>query len=383
MTSPDFITSLGFGISCEDGSLPMSSSPPGAIPVNIDDPRATVSLHKESTNAVSFGDDEDNFGARHQQNAPRGSKRRYDPQLAHKPAEERRKATVAMMSRKAYLIEKVENFMAPRVLDGELNRGTKEPHKQFPKYHRYYKYLRDDLFDSKYNEFIKDNGEEEARTMATSVCDHVLPLNIFECDTEDGTQHKNLKHPDTKEFNCIGCRNRDGWSRSSKTKIIEVCTAHGIHDAHEKIKEYDLRATEYQKKESRTCQRLTQVAKDLGLYAYVWVSDPDIGRPLPVHSTGREEGRFKKLKAEGRISDEHKNVYTDVSHRTNEDGCNGFTLNMPDKDGCCAPTCVPCHFAWINEKNIQFFDQQTVGSSDFSALDDNALDDYLWGDLVK
>lgn len=372
----DLLNSLGFQsaaapgpLSCEDGKLPMPPSPPGAVPVavpvTVNDPRAVFyNTHSGSVAVEDFGDEQQ------EQLAPRGSSRPYDPQLSDKPAEERRKATVAMMGRKATLIDKLENFIAPRMLDGEENRGTKEAHKKYPKYYRYYEYLRADLFKLKYDELIKDNGEEEARTMATSFCDEALPLNIFTCDTQDGTQHKNLKHPDTKQFNCNGCANRDGWSRSPKVKIAEVCDAHGMSDAHEKFKEYDIRAIEYQKGESRTCQRLTEVAKDLGLYAYVWISDPNLCRPLPVHSTGRkEEGRFKKLKTEGRISDEHKNVYTDVSHQTNQDECNGFTPGMPDKNGCCAPTCVPCHFAWINEKNIEFFDQQTVGQFDPSEFD--------------
>jgi hypothetical protein len=375
----NLLDSLGFQsaaapepLSCEDGTLPMPPSPPGAVPVNVNDPRAVLyNMHSVSAAAEDFGDEQE-------QVAPRGSSRPCDPQLSDQPAEERRKATVAMMGRKAALIDKVENFIAPRMLGGEENRGTKEAHKKHPKYHRYYEYLRADLFELKYDEFIKDNGEEEANSMATSFCHEALPENVFTCNTPDGTRHKNLKHPETKEFNCDGCKNRYGWSWSSKAKIIEVCITHGIPDAQEKFKEYDLRAIEFQKGEARTCQRLTEVAKDLGLYAYVWISDPNLCRPLPVHSTGRkEEGRFKKLKTEGRISDEHKNVYTDVSHQTNQDECNGFTPGMPDKEGCCdfgtgnklVSTCVPCHFAWINEKNIEFFDQQTVGQSDPSEFD--------------
>jgi len=361
-SNEDMFTSFGFEQVASE-ALPMPSFPPGAVPVsavpvNVNDPRAVFSVHVV---AEDFGDEQEEV-------ASSRSSRVCDPQLSGQTTEERRKATVAMMGRKAALIEKVENFIAPRMLAGEENRGTKEPHKRHPKYYRYYEYLSADLLKFKYNEFSQDNSEEEAISLATSFCHEALPDNIFTCNMPNGTQHKSLKNPETKEFNCDGCRNRDGWSRSPKLKISEICDAHGIPNAHEKFKEYELRAIEFQKADARTCQRLTERAKDLGLYAYVWISDPNIR--LPVHSTGRkEEGRFKKLKTEGRISDEHKNVYTDVSHQTNKDECKGFTPKMPDKNGCCAETCVPCHFAWINEKNIEFFDQQTVGRFDPSEFD--------------
>jgi hypothetical protein len=368
----DLLNSLGFQsvapkpLSSEGGTVPVIAVPVPviAVPVNVNDPRAVFyNTHSGSAAVEDFGDEQE-------REAPRVSRRPYDPQLSKKSAEEGKAMGKAIMGRKVALIDKVENFIAPRMLGGKQNRGTKEAHKKHPKYYRYYEYLRADLFNLKYDELIEDNGEEEARNMANSFCDEALPENIFACDTPDGTQHKNLKHPETNEFNCIGCRNRDGWSRSPKVKISIFCNFYGIPYADKKFKEYDLRAIEFQKGESRTCQRLTEVAKELGLCAYVWISDPNLRRPLPVHSTGRkEEGRFKKLKTEGRISDEHKNVYTDVSHQTNEDECNGFTPGMPDKKGCCAPTCVPCHFAWINEKNIEFFDQQTVGQFDPSEFD--------------
>lgn len=373
----DLCNSLGFQsaaapepLSCEGVTLPMPPSPPGAVPVNVNDPRAVFyNTHSGAADAEDFSDEQEPV-------APRGSKRSCDPQLSDQPAEDMRKATAAMMGRKTALIDKVENFIAPRMLGEKENRGTKEAHKKHPKYYRYYKFLQADLFNLKFGEFSKANDEEEAIFMATTFCGEALPDNNFTCNTPDGTQHKNMKDPETKEFNCDGCKNRYVWSWSSKPKIIDLCTTYGIPDAQEKFKEYDLRAIEFQKREARTCQRLTEVAKGLGLYAYVWISDPH--RPLPVHSTGRkEEGRFKKLKTEGRISDEHKNVYIDVSHQTNQDECNGFTPGMPDKNGCCdfnignkpVSTCVPCHFAWINEKNMEFFDKQTVGQFDSSEFD--------------
>jgi hypothetical protein len=366
----DVMSSIGFEsvaprvLSCEE-QIPT----PGAVPVDVNDSRAVFSVHARPTVAEDFGDERE-------QVAPQQPGRLCDRQSSYQPAAERRKATVAMMGRKAALIEKIENFIAPRMLGGEENRGTKEPHKKHPKYYRYYEYLSADLFKLKHDEFTEDGfSEAEANAKATSFCREALPADIFTCNTPNQIPHKNLKDPETREFNCAGCRNRDGWSRSPKLKIADVCNAHGIPDAHLKFREYDLRAIEFQKKEARTCQRLTEVAKDLGLYAYVWISDPNICRPLPVHSTGRKvDGRFKRLKIEGRISDEHKNVYSDVSHQTNEDECNGFTPNMSDKEGCCSPTCVPCHFAWINEKNNQFFYQQTVGVLD-SEFDEYDLTD--------
>lgn len=290
--------------------------------------------------------------------APSGFSR--TPELADqtegKSKEERKKESVAKMGRKTGLIDKLETLIAPQQYAGEDNRGTREARKKYPRYRMIFDRLREDLLKKKRDEFTEHN-DEDANSLATAFVDNVLPVNIFKCDTPDGTQHKNRKDPTTNEFNCIGCKNRYAWGWSTKTKVIEVCESYNIPNPEAKFEEYDSCAIELQKKESRTCQRLTEVAKDLGMSAYVWISDPNI---LPVHSFGRKDGRFKRLKDEGRISDHHRNVYRDASHKTYEGGCAGFTPNKSDKDGCCTKTCISCHFAWIDEKNFQFFDQQTV-----------------------
>ena len=213
-STADVMADLGFSSVASPEPLPRSGddtiSPPGAIHVDANDPLSFLpEMHSDGI-ATAFA-----------QEVTQIPKRQCDPPLS-------KKQRLAVAAQQIALIEKLEKFVAPRVFKGQENRGTKEPHKQFPLYIRLFDQLRTDLREFKLDEFRKDYGEEEAKTMATSFCDTALPANTFKCDTLDGSPHKTLKNGE-KEYNCMGCANRDALGsrrqQTDKSNLQQICDA--------------------------------------------------------------------------------------------------------------------------------------------------------------
>lgn len=281
----------------------------------------------------------------------------------------------SIQMRQRSMIARIEKFVSPKIVNGEENRGIMEPQKQFPYYRNLYEYIRCDLLEKKTVDFIQDNDEETAKALASSFVDEALPPDIFKCNTADGVDHHNLKDGNTRQFNCIGCKMRHMWGRKTqKSIIVDIFKKHNMPNVNDKMEEYNARYQEFLKGKGRIRHRFTKVAKDLGLYAYVWISSGN--RQLPLLSSGD----FKKLKIEGLIGDDDKNVYADASHKEEADQtCTGFVSKMAGKDGCCSPVCVPCHFAWINEQNMEFFKQQAV-HDDHLVLDEEFIHQLLGSD---